>query len=65
MLWIWLNMFSLSFISCTFFDFNPKMVFVEIQEEQNEDGMEEDTVEIEFMKSVHWHDAGFTLTHAL
>ncbi|HLP13334.1 MAG TPA: hypothetical protein VK177_15460 [Flavobacteriales bacterium] len=58
---VWLNLFSLAFISCSFFDYNPKMIFVEIQEEQSEDGIEEDGAEIEFMKSVSWDQSQISI----
>lgn len=58
---VWLNLFSLGFISACFFDYNPKTVFTEIQEEQNEDGSEEDGLEIEFMKSINWEHAQLSL----
>jgi hypothetical protein len=54
---VWLNLCSLGFISACFFDYNPKTVFSEIQEKQNEDDSEEDGLEIEFLKSTNWEHA--------
>lgn len=38
MLFVWIAVFGLAFTTVSFYDFNPKLMFVEITEEMGEDG---------------------------